>query len=121
MRRVRHWVAASVIGLGVAFSAFAPSASAEIRQVDGKLWTASSADQKRAYLAGVANTLATVKALAVKAGNPYANPAVDRLDAGIDTGTIDTAMEKVDAWYAANPSRLDAPVIGVLWLALVKR
>jgi hypothetical protein len=30
------------------------------------------------------------------------------------------AVKRVDAWYAANPDRMDVPVLSVLWLDIAK-
>jgi hypothetical protein len=118
MHRIWPGLPTVILALGLGLAA---PADAEVRQVDGKLWTESSTAEKRAYMAGVANTLAVAKALATKAGNPYANPAVDQLDEAVDAGTLDQAIAKIDQWYAANPSRVGTPVLGVVWLTLVKR
>jgi hypothetical protein len=29
-------------------------------------------------------------------------------------------MKRVEAWYAANPDRMDVPVLSVLWVDIVK-
>jgi hypothetical protein len=43
----------------------------------------------------------------------------DRTAQGIDDVSIDAVRERIDAWYAANPSRLETPVLGVIWIDLV--
>lgn len=94
-------------------------AAAEIRQVDGNIWLASSADEKRAYLMGVANVVAVNRALQVKHDELDPDAANNRISMAIDQGTIDGAISRIDNWYDADSSRLGTPVLGVIWLALV--
>ena len=104
----------ATISLGVSHLA-----QAELRVVDGNLWASSSLAEKRAYLIGVANTVAVNRAIQVKHGKLDPQSANSRIDAALDAGTIDRAVDKIDAWYAANPSRKDAPVLGVVWMSMV--
>jgi hypothetical protein len=34
--------------------------------------------------------------------------------------TAERAVEEIDNWYEANPSRMAAPVLGVVWLSIVE-
>ncbi len=95
-------------------------AHAELRVVDGNLWSASSMSEKRAYLIGVANTVAVNRALQAKKGNLDPQSVNTRLEAALDADTIDRAIGRIDAWYAANPSQKGAPVLGVIWMSMVK-
>jgi hypothetical protein len=106
--------------LTMAASGLASVARAELPVVDGNLWSASSMAEKRAYLIGVANTVAVNRALQAKKGNADPQAANNRIEAALDAGTIDHAIGMIDAWYAANPSRKGAPVLGVVWLSMVK-
>ena len=108
-------VVLAVVGLGVT----AP-AQAELRVVDGNLWAASSLAEKRAYLVGVANTVAVNRALQAKRGTLDRNAPNNRIEVALDAGTIDRAIERIDGWYGANPGRKDAPVLGVIWMAMVQ-
>ena len=116
-RRIISLIAAvlTTAGLGMA----AP-AQAELRVVDGNLWAASSVAEKRAYLIGVANAVAVNRALQAKRGTLDPKAANNRIEAALDAGTIDRAIDGIDGWYADNPGRKDAPVLGVIWLAMVK-
>jgi hypothetical protein len=29
-------------------------------------------------------------------------------------------MSRIDAWYAANPGKIDTPVVAVMWLEIAK-
>jgi hypothetical protein len=95
-------------------------AAAELLLVHGPLWNASSLAEKRAYLIGIANTVAVQQAVAAKRAGADPASAASRINNALSLQSIDTAIAKIDAWYKANPSRLDLPVLGVVWLGLVK-
>ena len=44
----------------------------------------------------------------------------NRLGSALDADTIDRAIDRIDAWYKANPSQQGAPVLGVVWMSMVK-
>jgi hypothetical protein len=99
---------------------FSAIAKAEVGQIDGHIWNASSLDEKRAYLMGVCNIVAVNRALQIKHGTLEPDAAVNRIAAAMDDITIDAAIARIDSWYGENASQLDAPVLGVVWLGMVK-
>jgi hypothetical protein len=111
-------VAALVLALGT-FAASAP-AVARINQVDGNVWSASSLDEKRAYLLGVVNTADVNRELQMRRGTLDPEAPLNRVFDAFDQGTIDNAIERIDSWYGADPARLATPVLGVVWLGLVE-
>jgi hypothetical protein len=111
-------ICAVVLALN-AFAALAP-AVAKINQVDGNVWRASSLDEKRAYLVGVANTVDVHRELQIRRGTLDPEAPLNRVFDAFDEGTIDNAIERIDNWYGADPARLDTPVLGVVWLGLVE-
>jgi hypothetical protein len=38
---------------------------------------------------------------------------------GLQNQTLDSVRDTVDRWYAANPSRLDRPVVETIWFEIV--
>lgn len=111
-------VRALVIGAILLAMPFA--ASAQQRLADGNDWVRSSADEKRAYLIGIGN--------AVTVGFNYDArklPAEQvtfsrRARAGLEGVSVEETMRRVDAWYQANPAKLDYAVIAVMWLDIAK-
>ena len=95
-------------------------ARAEVGQIDGHIWNASSLDEKRAYLMGVCNVIAVNRALQIKHDALDPDAAVNRIAAAMDNITIDAAIARIDSWYGENESKLDSPVLGVVWLGMVK-
>jgi hypothetical protein len=114
----RYLIAATVMSAlllgGVGFAA-----DDEAKVVDGNMWLASTQPEKRAYVVGVVDTLVVQRAIREKngqEGSEWVTLLTDKLDAI----TVDGAIAGIDGWYEANPSRRDAPVLGVVWLSLVK-
>jgi len=95
------------------------AAEEETRVVDGKIWLASTQAEKRAYIVGMVDTLVVQRALREEHGLE-ASEWVARLTEALDALTVDGTIEKIDAWFKANPSRQGDPVLGVVWLSLVK-
>ena len=91
----------------------------EIPLVTGALWTASTEQVKKAYLVGIANTIQVETAYA--AANPPSDgqSIVPRAARGMRGQTLDGVREALDKWYAANPSRMQRPVIETIWFELV--
>ena len=106
--------------LVIACLGFAAPAQAELPVVDGHLWAASSLAEKRAYLIGVANTVAVNRALQTRRGKLDPNAPNNRFEKALDAHTIDRAIDRIDDWYADNPGRKGDPVLGVIWQRMVK-
>jgi hypothetical protein len=101
-------------------SAPAPSGITAQRFANGHDWQKSSVDQKRTFLFGMANALSVAigwDARHVPEGQmTFSRRARD----GLAGTTLDEAVRRVDAWYQANPGRLDTAVVAVLWLDIAK-
>ena len=97
-----------------------PLAGHAIKLADGTDWKNSTATERAAYLVGVSNMISV--------GNAYDQKKVPGQDKtfmrqaarGLAGTTVAEAVERVDAWYAANPGRMDVPVLSVLWLDIVR-
>jgi len=120
MKRSRMFTTLAVMLAMLMTAGFGSLAHAELRVVDGNLWSASSMAEKRAYLIGVANAVAVNRALEAKRGQVDPQSANNRIEAALDADTIDRAIARIDAWYSANPSQKGAPVLGVVWMSMVK-
>ena len=101
-------------------SVAAPIAQAvEIPLVTGEQWTRSSEDVQKAYLVGVANL--TQVENAYFEGNPPSDKQsfVPRLVKGMKGKTLDGVREGLDKYYAANPGKLQRPVLETIWFEMV--
>lgn len=91
----------------------------EVPVVTGEHWTQSTDQVKKAYLVGIANAIQVEAAF--EAANPPsdAQSLVPRLTKGLRGKTLDGVREGLDKWYAANPGRLQRPVIETIWFEFV--
>jgi hypothetical protein len=87
--------------------------------VTGEHWTKSGADLKKAYLLGIANVLQVEIAYLGSTQVPDQQNFAPRMARGLKGETVDSVRDKIDAYYAANPSRLSRPVIDVVWGEIV--
>jgi hypothetical protein len=91
----------------------------EIPQLTGVHWTKSTEDQKKAYLLGIANIGEIERAYAGANGATDDQSVLPRMARGLKGQTLDSVREGLNKWYAANPGRLDRPVIETLWFEMV--
>ena len=91
----------------------------EIAQITGVHWTKSTEEQKKAYLIGIAN-IAQIE-LAYEGANQLSDEQsiLPRMSRGLKGQTLDSVREGLNEWYAANPGRLDRPVIETIWFEMV--
>ena len=91
----------------------------EVPVVTGELWTQSTDQVKKAYLVGIASAIQVE--VAYEGANPPsdAQSLVPRLAKGMRGQTLDGVREGLDKWYAANPGRLQRPVLETIWFEFV--
>jgi hypothetical protein len=129
MRNVRKLVVLAALGLLVIapFAGHAqtpaPAVSTPATQqrfADGNDWTKASLEEKRAFLFGIAN------AISVAIGWDERHVPADQMTFsrrardGLAGTSLGEAVNRIDAWYAANPGRLGTPVVAVMWLDIAK-
>ena len=91
----------------------------EVPMVTGEHWTQSSDQVKKAYLVGIANAIQVETAFEGANPPPDSQSLVPRLSRGMRGQTLDGVREGLDKWYAANPGKLQRPVIETLWFEFV--
>ena len=74
---------------------------------------------KKAYLVGVANVLQVEVAYQATNKPTDGQSLVAREVKGLQGQTLDSVRSKLDAWYAANPDKLQRPVLETLWFEIV--
>ena len=94
-------------------------AAADVPLVDGSLWVRSSDDVKKAYLVGMANIVQVEAAYNADSTEAAKSGLSPRLVKGMQGQTLSSVLEALDRWYAANPGRLDRPVIETMWFEIV--
>ena len=91
----------------------------DIPIVTGEHWTKSSDDAKKAYLIGIANLLQIETAYFGANPPTDAQSFVPRMVRGLRGQTLDGVRQALDRWYAANPGRLQRPVLETIWFEIV--
>jgi hypothetical protein len=106
---VAAWMALAVTG----------ARADEVPLATGEHWTKSSEQVKKAYLIGIAN-LAQLEAAYAGANRPADEQSVvPRMVRGLRGQTLDSVRDSLDRWYAANPDKLQRPIIETIWFELV--
>ena len=97
----------------------ASAQSATHQLVTGNDWQKSSLLERRAYLIGVSNAISVGASYdaRLRESDTFALHA----QKGLSGSQIDAAVSALDAWYRANPTQLDKPVLSVLWREIAKR
>jgi hypothetical protein len=78
-----------------------------------------SVDVKKAYLIGIANVIQVEAAYQAANAPTNAQSLVPRANKGLQGQTLDSVRERLDRWYAANPDKLQRPVLGTLWFEVI--
>jgi hypothetical protein len=86
---------------------------------DCNRWKASTQAEQTAYIVGVANAFALEVAYATKVKRPDLIPGEQAAKAlsGVTIADVDA---RITAWCDANPSKASTPIIGVIWVDMVK-
>jgi len=91
----------------------------EVPLVTGEQWTKSTAEVKRVYLIGIANTLQVESAYEGATPPSDAQSLVPRFGKGLKGQTLDSVKDRLDSYYAANPDKLKRPVLETVWFEVV--
>jgi len=100
--------------------------AAEVPLVDGTHWVGSSPEAKKAFLIGMANIVQVETAYqtenaphANKSFSPQVTKGSPQVTKGMHGQTLASVQEALDQWYAANPDKLQRPVVETIWFEMV--
>ena len=93
--------------------------AADVPLVNGDLWSKSSPDVKKAYLVGIANTLQVEVAYEGANPPPDSQSLIPRTAKGLKGQSLESVSAALDKWYAANPDKLQRPVLETIWFVVV--
>ena len=91
----------------------------EVPLVTGEHWTNSTEEAKKAYLVGMANVVHVELAYAGVTPPSDAQSILPRMVKGLKGQTLDSVRDALNRWYAANPQRIQRPVVETIWFELV--
>ena len=110
----------AVVRLIARLSSQVRSQTDEPPMVTGVHWVKSSEELKKAYLLGIANVMQVERAYGAANPQPDSHSIVARAARGLSGHTLDSVREGLNGWYAANPDRLQRPVIETIWFEMVE-
>ena len=117
--KIQQTLRMAVVAASLALAASSCVARAqEVPIVTGEHWTTSSETVKKAYLVGLANVMQVETAYFGNNPPSDAQSFVPRMVRGLKGQTLDGVRQKLDEWYAANPGRLQRPVIETIWFEM---
>ena len=90
------------------------------RFADGNDWSKASLDEKRAFLFGIANAISVALGWDERHVPASQTTFSRRARDGLGETSLGEGVNRIDAWYAANPGRLETPVVAVMWLDIAK-
>jgi hypothetical protein len=114
--KVRFLLLSALMALAVASGAVRAQ---EIPVVTGEHWMKSTDQVKTAYLVGIANVIQVETAYFGANPPTDAQSFVPRATKGLKGHTLDSVRQGLDKWYAANPGRIQRPVIETIWFEMV--
>lgn len=121
LRFAALFTTAVILAAPVAAQTSAAQTSApQQRFANGKDWTSASVDERRAFLFGIANAISVGVGWDERHVPAGQTTFARRAGAGLAGVSLGEAMSRIDAWYAANPGKIDTPVVAVMWLEVAK-
>lgn len=98
----------------------AQTSAPQQRFANGSDWNSASVEERRAFLFGIANAISVGVGWDERHVPAGQTTFARRAGAGLSGVSLGETMRRIDAWYAANPGKLDTPVVAVMWLEIAK-
>lgn len=117
--RIAALAAAALIAAAPAV-ANAQAAAPQQRFANGNDWTGASVEERRAFVFGIANAVSVGIGWDERHVPAGQTTFARRAGAGLSGVSLGEVVRRIDAWYAANPGKLDTPVVAVMWLDIAK-
>lgn len=91
----------------------------EVPMITGEQWMQSSEQLKKVYLIGIANAYQVEAAFHGSKTPSDEQSLIPRFGRGLKGHTLDSVREGLNQWYAANPDRVQRPVLETIWFEMV--
>lgn len=117
--RIASWAAAALIAASPAIG-HAQTSAPQQRFATGNDWTSASVEERRAFVFGIANAISVGIGWDERHVPAGQNTFARRAGMGLSGISLGETVRRIDAWYAANPGKLDTPVVAVMWLDIAK-
>lgn len=86
----------------------------------GVVWQKASPDEKVAFIWGASHVVTIEQALMAEFKQLKVENFSAKVVEGMSGVTMNEIVRKVDAFYAANPDKLQEPVMAVIWDTLIE-
>ena len=96
------------------------AATSQQRFADGRDWIQSTAAERQSFVFGIANAISVGIGWDERHVPASQTTFTRRAREGLSAVSLGETVRRIDAWYAANPERLEAPVVAVMWLDIAK-
>lgn len=117
-------VGLSCWGLGAAAEEQLPTGqetgSADMKILTGDIWQKMTIDEKVAFVWGVGHVISIEREAAERYPGLKRDSLAARMATGLAGKPIMDIVSSVDTYYKENPTRLDDPVMNVIWVKLVR-
>jgi hypothetical protein len=113
-------LAAAACIAGAPAAASAQAAMPQQRFANGQDWTSASKEERQAFVYGIANAVSVGIGWDERHVPAAQTTFARRAAAGLSGVSLGETVRRIDAWYAANPGKLDTPVVAVMWLDIAK-
>lgn len=119
--KMRFRIAAlAACALIVAAPVAAQTSASQQRFANGNDWASASVEERRAFLFGISNAISVGIGWDERHVPAGQTTFARRAGAGLSGISLGETMRRIDAWYAANPGKLETPVVAVMWLEIAK-
>ena len=86
----------------------------------GPVWQKASPDEKVAFVWGASHVVTIEQALMAEYEQLRVDNFLAKVVEGMSGVTMNEIVRKVDEFYAANPDKLEEPVMAVIWDVLIE-
>jgi len=91
----------------------------EVPMITGEQWVKSSEQIKKVYLIGIANAYQVEAAYYGSKPPSDEQSLIPRFGRGLKGQSLDSVRERLNQWYAANPDRVNRPILETIWFEMV--
>lgn len=115
-KSLRRMLGCLVLALLLAVPAYA--VDYEVPVITGVNWTKSTPQERKAFLVGAATIIELEQE--VQGNPPPPKSTITTWCKGLSSYNFDQMVTAIDQWYAANPDKIERPVVEVMWYELAK-
>lgn len=94
--------------------------AAESKLLQGEEWAKMSLESKRAFILGVGEMADIEEEMIGKYPELKRDSFSEKVAEALGDVPLDTVVNRIDAFYKANPAKMNVPVMRVVWDEMIK-